>query len=255
MSDRQGAFTQILSLLQGVTVMKVVFRIYRKKNGVKPYFQDYTVNVDPDSSVLDVIEKIALKKDPSLTFNHACHHGVCGACGMIINGVERLACITKVKDVVKDGVVRVEPLKGFKVISDLYVEMNDMFYKIESINPVSLIKTKPLAVNDLPEYVSPVKVKLDDCIECGICYSACPIANSSERYLGPAALALAFRAEKIRSEEKREKLANSIYGVWSCHVAFECSNLCPTGYDPGSMIMMFRRQLLVKRLLSFLGRR
>jgi len=235
--------------------MRVVFRIYREKNGKKPYFQEYTIEVDPESSVLDVIEKIALREDPSLTFNHACHHGVCGACGMVINGVERLACITKVKDVIKNGVVTVEPLKGFKVISDLYVDLSEMFRKIDAINPVSLIKTKPLVVSDLPEYISTTRVKLDDCIECGICYSACPIANSSKGYLGPAALALAFKAEKVNNDEKRVKLANSIYGVWGCHVAFECSNLCPVGYDPGSIIMRFRKQLLVKTLFSLLGRR
>jgi len=235
--------------------MRVRLKIYRKKPGERARTDEYEVDVDPDTSVLDVLEEISLRQDPSLTFNHACHHGVCGACGMVINGVERLACITKIGEVARNGVVTIEPLKGFDVISDLYVDYGEMFRKIGRVKPLSLVSEGELRVKNVPSYVSNPRAKLDDCIECGICYSACPIANTSEEYLGPAAIALAYRAEAFRKDEERIRLVNSFYGVWSCHVAFECSNLCPVGFNPGEMIMKLRKSLLLRDLLSLLRRR
>jgi len=227
--------------------------IYRYKEGWdKPRYDTFIVEADPDESVLDVIERISLTQDKTLVFEHACHHGACGACGMVINGVERLACITRIGDVAVGNTVVVEPLRGFRVISDLAVDKSRMFKHFEKVNPATLEKLDEPPV-ELPEYVVIPREKLFDCIECGICYSACPIANTLEEYMGPSALAIAYKTALETGDLKRILLADSKNGVWSCHAAFECSVRCPVNFEPGEKIMKLRRMFLKSSLKLLLG--
>jgi len=210
---------------------RVVIR--RVKAGGEPRFDAFDVEADPSESVLDVVERISLEKDRTLAFEHACHHGVCGACGMVINGVERLACITRIGEVAKGGVVVLEPLRGFKVISDLAVDKSRMFGKYRLATPSTLERVDGKLQEVQLE-------KLYDCIECGICYSACPIANTFPEYLGPSLLALISKS----GDGKAPAVVDSRAGVWACHAAFECSVRCPVGFKPGESIMRLRRRLL-----------
>lgn len=229
--------------------------IYRYKKGWdKPRYEEFLVEADPDDSVLDVLERISLTQDKTLVFEHGCHHGVCGACGMVINGVERLACITRIGDVAVGKTVVVEPLRGFKVIGDLAVDKSRMFKHFEKINPETLESLNMPPVNiELPKYVVIPREKLLDCIECGICYSACPIANTLEEYMGPGALAIAYKTAVETGDLERVQLADSRAGVWSCHAAFECSVRCPVNFEPGEKIMRLRRVFLKNSLKLFTG--
>ncbi|MEZ0345770.1 MAG: 2Fe-2S iron-sulfur cluster-binding protein [Infirmifilum sp.] len=214
--------------------MKYRLVIKRFKNG-KAWFDTFEVEADPEESVLDVVERVSLKKDRSIVFEHACHHGVCGACGMTINGVERLTCVTKIGDVAKGGVVVVEPLRGFKVISDLAVDKSRMFGKYSYVSPSTLEK---LFMNHGAASIE--REKLFDCLECGICYSACPIANTFPSYLGPSLLAMVSKSGNARVP----RIVDSRSGVWGCHGAFECSVRCPADFKPGELIMRLRRRML-----------
>lgn len=212
--------------------MKYRVVVRRVKEG-RVGFDAFDVEAEPEESLLDVIERISLNVDKTLVFEHACHHGVCGACGMVVNGVERLACVTRIGDVARGGVVVVEPLRSFRVISDLAVDKSRMFGKYNYVTPSTLerldLKLDTVAVE-----------KLYDCLECGICYSACPIANTFPEYLGPSLLALVSRS----AEGRVPAIVDTRAGVWGCHAAFECSVRCPVGFKPGESIMRLRRRIL-----------
>ncbi|ABL78524.1 succinate dehydrogenase/fumarate reductase iron-sulfur subunit [Thermofilum pendens] len=213
---------------------RLVVRRY-KQGWREAEYRAYEVDVDPDTSVLDALEKVSLEQDPTLTFEHACHHGVCGACGMVINGVERLACVTRIGEVARGGVVVVEPLRGFRVVSDLAVDKSRMFSQYALVEPGTLERVDGVVELE----------KLFDCVECGVCYSACPIANTFPEYLGPSVIALAYRSSK---DGKVPAVLDSRRGVWACHAAFECSVRCPVGFKPGETIMKVRRGFLSGKL-------
>jgi len=99
---------------------RVTFRIFRKRSNERPYYDSFCIDVDPDEYILDAVERIWAQHDRTLTFRHACHHSTCGACGMRVNGREKLTCITTIRSMTKDGgVVKVEPMRNFPIISDL----------------------------------------------------------------------------------------------------------------------------------------
>ena len=186
------------------------------------------MSLPQDAYVLDALEA-AWTLDPSLMFRHSCHHASCGSCGMRIQGRERLACITKTLDVARGGIVSVEPLRNFAVIADLVVDMSPLARKLEGIG-----------AHVLTERTSGWQ-RFESCIECGLCISACPIAATSESYLGPAVLAAAARNVDIPEVRARIESGD---GVWRCHSAFECTEVCPANVEPASAIMNLRKDLL-----------
>lgn len=194
--------------------MKVKLRIFRGK-GNGGYYQDFEIDVDGESSILDCLELIRFSMDNTLVYNRSCHHGVCGACAMMINGRERLACITKVKDVNEGGVITIEPLNNFKVIKDLLVDLSPMFSKLD------LVEAEMLEVSD-------GHIKLDDCIECGACYSACPTYSVFKGFLGPSAIH--FLA-KNPEEDKLKLDKTGLNGLWTCLLCRECWEVCPYEVD------------------------
>jgi succinate dehydrogenase / fumarate reductase iron-sulfur subunit len=236
----------------------VTFQIYRKKGAEASHFDEFKIEVDPDEYVLDGIERIWSFHDRSLVFRHACHHSTCGACGMRINGAEKLTCITLMRDVVHDGgVVRVEPLRNFKEISDLAVDMGSMYQRMDLVgqHPVNWDTQEAIQAEARP--AGPVRkgedfLRLSDCIECGLCISACPISASSPDYLGPAVLAGA-QQNGIHGDPKVFHLVDSEDGVWRCHSAFECTAVCPSFVDPGRRIMDLRKHVIVDRFRQLFG--
>ena len=234
----------------------VTFRISRKKGNQETYFDNFKLDVSPDEYVLDAIERIWAYKDRSLTFAHACHHSTCGACGMRVNGKEKLTCITLIKDVVKDsGIVTVEPLRNFPVISDLSVDMGKLYINMELVghNPVVSVVEEPYQDGIVPGTGSEGDyIRLSDCIECGMCISACPVATTTASYLGPAALAGAQQAS-LKSGNGVVELVDCADGVWRCHSAYECTEVCPSYVEPGSKIMKLRRKVIGRRIKSIFG--
>ncbi len=230
----------------------VTFQIYRKKGSATPHFDEFKLEVNPDEYVLDGIERVWAFHDRSLTFRHACHHSTCGACGMRVNGVEKLTCITLIRDVTQDGgVLRIEPLRNFPVVSDLSVDMGSLYTRMDTVEHLSVNSDAKEAIQPEARPAGPamdgdVFVRLSDCIECGLCISACPIAGSSPDYLGPAVLAGAHQ-HGIKGDEQLLKIVDSEDGVWRCHSAFECTAVCPSFVEPGWRIMDLRKQVIGER--------
>ena len=234
------------------TKWNVNIKVYRKKGEKAPYYDQFTLEVDPDEYVLDAIERIWAFHDRSLTFRHACHHSTCGACGMLVNGVEKLTCITYIRDVVEDGgTLIIDPLRNFPIVSDLVVDMSPFFDRMEMVGQRQVLPATEEIIGGSQEAQSPANgteyLRLSDCIECGMCISACPIAATNPDYLGPAILA---GAQQTGLDKKPEllQIVDQENGLWRCHSAYECTAVCPSNVDPAWRIMDLRRQVTGQRL-------
>ena len=207
-----------------------ILRTSRDKSG-RSYWHQWQISLPEDAYVLDALEA-AWKQDSSLLFRHSCHHASCGSCGIRIQGRERLSCITPAFGVARRGVLRLEPLRNFPVVADLVVDMSALARKLADVHaPVTR------EVESSQRFVN--------CIECGLCISACPIAATHKDYLGPAVLAAAqpnMKRSEIRS------LAEGPNGVWRCHSAFECTEVCPAEVEPATAIMNLRKELLISAI-------
>lgn len=234
----------------------VKFVVYRKKGDEPERYDTFTLEVDPEEYVIDGIERIWAYHDRSLVFAHACHHSTCGACGMRVNDVEKLTCITKIHEVTKNGgTLRIEPMRNFPIIGDLVVDMTRLYAGMDQVHAKALhpLSAAPLEGEGIrpPREVPPDDgqeyVRLADCIECGLCISACPIAGTAEKYLGPAILA-ATQLQGLNRSPDLLALVDCADGVWRCHSAFECTAVCPSNVDPAWRIMDLRRQVVGERI-------
>jgi succinate dehydrogenase/fumarate reductase iron-sulfur protein len=236
--------------IMGDEKWNVTFAITRKKGDDKPFQQSFSLEVNPDEYVLDGIERIWAFADRSLVYRHACHHSTCGACGMRVNGVEKLTCITTIRSVTSNGgTIHVEPLRNFPVLSDLVVDMGQFYLRLEQAHftQVAPVNQANLGYEKDPPDSSDYE-RLVDCIECGCCVSACPVALTSPTYLGPAALAAVQHSQNLKPEPSLYDYADQQDGVWRCHSAFECTAVCPSNVDPGWRIMDLRKRVVTNRI-------
>lgn len=234
------------------TKWNITLQIARSGRNQKAHFDRFPMEVDPEEYVLDAVERVWAFHDRTLVYRHACHHSTCGACAMRVNGVEKLTCITPINQVTRDGgVMKVEPLRNFPVIADLAVDMGELFREMDSAEYPSVT---PLEQAPLEDGIRPAGkeaeeglFRLNDCIECGCCVSACPIELTQPEYLGPAVLA-GIQFSGVKGMPHNEAEADAQNGVWRCHSAFECSAVCPSNVEPGWRIMDLRRQVIGRRL-------
>jgi succinate dehydrogenase / fumarate reductase iron-sulfur subunit len=244
----------------GNSSWNVTFMLHRQKGQEPAYFERFALEVDPDEYVLDGIERVWAYHDRSLTFRHACHHSTCGACGMRVNGVEKLTCITRMRDVTHDGgTIKVEPLRNFPVVSDLAVDMSPLYAAMERIGFPQVVPVGAAPASGA-KGIAPAhagengELRLVDCIECGLCLSACPVAATAPNYLGPAVLA-ALQHSCLEGERAAVELADSQDGIWRCHNAFACTEVCPSFVEPAWRIMDARKRVVGQRVSRLFGHR
>ena len=231
--------TETAAAPQGETTTRR-FRVFRYKRGdVESRFDGFDVPVDPRTTVLEALRWIQLHVDPSLALRHSCFHASCGTCGLRVNGREVLGCVTTVHDL--GSIVTVEPLANIPVLTDLVVDMDEFYARF----PETLGSVR--ASGYLTEATPPDGIegfmRFEDCVECGLCLSACPVSATSDEYVGPAALAAAQRLlEEPRGTDLERILdwADDPVGAWRCHAAFECTEACPSGVEPAGRIMALR---------------
>jgi succinate dehydrogenase / fumarate reductase iron-sulfur subunit len=231
----------------------ITLKVSRQKEGQTPHFDEYKMEVDPDEYVLDAVERVRAFMDRTLCFRHACHHSTCGACGMRVNDVEKLTCITYIRDVTHNGAtLKVEPLRNFPVVSDLAVDMGSLYSRLEQVGARSVLPAPEAEIENPPASWNAADqqyIRLADCIECGLCISACPSAATSTEYLGPAVLAGA-QANGLKRNPELLQIVDAEDGVWRCHSAFECTAVCPSFVDPARRIMDLRSQVVKERFRS-----
>ncbi len=236
----------------------VTFAISRQKANGARYRQSFKLEVDPDEYVLDGIERVWAFHDRSLCYRHACHHSTCGACGMLVNGVEKLTCITLIRSVTRNGgTLRIDPLRNFPVVADLVVDMSSFYTRIEDAQGVQVAPVEhahlPHQKGTHPEDGYDHE-RLVDCLECGMCISACPAALTNPEYFGPAALAAAQQTQTISPKVSILNWADCAEGLWRCHNGFECSEVCPSNVDPAWRIMDLRRKVIRRKVKRFFKR-
>jgi succinate dehydrogenase / fumarate reductase iron-sulfur subunit len=201
------------------------------------------------TTVLDALTWARAHLDPTLDVRHSCYHASCGTCGMRVNGREVLACVTRLDDLA-DGEVVVEPLLNQPVASDLVVDIEALYAAFHAVG-MPLVRTSDAVPGAVPAPGVETLTRFEDCIECGLCVSACPIEASDASYEGPAVLAAAWRIIEEPRDADPERafvLVDGDQGAWRCHLAFECSESCPSGVLPAEGIMHLRRGLLRHRL-------
>ena len=229
----------------------ITLKVHRQKQGETPHFDEFKMEVDPDEYVLDAVERVWAFTDRTVCFRHACHHSTCGACGMRVNDVEKLTCITYIRDVAQNGgTIKVEPLRNFPVISDLVVDMGSLYSRLETVGARSVLPVPEAEVENPPSRWSADDqqyIRLADCIECGLCISACPSQATNSDYLGPAVLAGA-QANGLKRNPELMGLVDNENGVWRCHSVFECTAVCPSNVDPARRIMDLRTQIIKERV-------
>ena len=232
--------------------MNIVVKVqrYNPETDEKPYFQEFTVEVDPNERLLDALMKVKRFQDGSLGFRKSCAHGVCGSDAMRINGKDGLACKTLVKEVVeKDGdTVTVEPLRFLPVQRDLIVDQSDFFEKYRSIKPYVINDEEVEEGERLQSQEE--RMVFDDttnCILCASCYSACPVLEENRDFIGPAAIAQAFRFladSRDLGFKERLKILDAPDGVWPCQNHFQCTKSCPRS------ILITKRINSIKKMLN-----
>ena len=223
---------------------RIRFKVSRYKPGQvgPPRFQAFELAVGPRDTVLDALEELRSRHDPSLLYRHSCHHSSCGTCACRVNGTERLACVTVVWDLDAEEVV-LEPLAGFPRVGDLVVDMQPFHERI----PPGLTCPRESEWNRgaaLAQGLTRYE-RFESCIECGSCESACPVSRAPEEFIGPAGLAATSR--EIEKGTPRSAglldLAGADRGVGRCRRALLCSKVCPTEVYPARHIHELRQRL------------
>jgi len=236
------------------TGRRVRLHVSRFKQGdAKARYQDYEVEIAPDTTVLDALTAIRRDQDPTLILRHSCFHASCGTCGMRVDDHEVLACVTKVSEL--GATVKVDPIANQRRVADLVTDMVDFYDRFRAIERPLIRSSDALAAAVEPPGVEDY-TRFESCIECGLCLSACPIEGSDARYLGPAALAAAERtAAEPRGQDAFSilRLVDDPQAAWRCHEAFECTEVCPSNVDPAGAIMRLRRRLATQRVKSMFG--
>jgi succinate dehydrogenase iron-sulfur subunit len=231
-------------------------RRYQPETGAGPYWQQFNVELDPDLSVLDGLLQVRDRQDGTLVVRCSCRAAICGSCGVKVNGQSTLACKTRISDAHEranrrnggSNPIVVEPMGNMPVVKDLVTDMESTHWtKIRRVTPWLL----PAGAPPEREYVVPPESMLDitqpmACIQCGACVSACLSMEADPEFIGPAALAKAYRfvgdPRDSQTKERLYDLAQDPHGIYDCTHCFACVDACPKDVAPMDQIMRLRRR-------------
>ncbi|MBI4199334.1 MAG: succinate dehydrogenase iron-sulfur subunit [Chloroflexi bacterium] len=226
----------------------------------QPYEQEFTLDVPGYFTVLDTLIKVREEMDPTLTLRCSCRASICGSCAMRVNGHAKLVCKTKLTSVMDaQGKVRVAPVGNMPVVKDLVVDMKPFWDKVRGVDPW----LQPQGPEPKDEYLAPNEAMVHltgvmMCIMCGACVSDCTVLEVDSNFLGPAALAKAYRfVGDPRDGAAKGRLGKlSEYGgIWDCTRCYECVQVCPKGVAPMERIMALRDKAIVAGFDKAIGAR
>ncbi len=227
---------------------------YSPEKDQKPYLQKFTVPSKHGMTILDGLLYIKENIDSSLSFRTSCCMGICGSCAMIINDYPHLACHTQIEEFHTDTLT-VKPLPNMPIIKDLVPDLQPLFERHKSVKPYIIrhddrdeMEQPTVEFSQKPEELDSF-LQFTYCIKCGICIAACPTSASTKEFLGPQALAQAYRycADcRDGGQDQRLAVVGKDHGVWHCHFAAACSEACPKGVDPAMAIQLLKRKLVSK---------
>ncbi|MBI5641285.1 MAG: succinate dehydrogenase iron-sulfur subunit [Nitrospirae bacterium] len=241
---------------------KYTFKIKRFDPEIdrQPHWEEFVLEMEDSDRILDGLIKIKDDVDGSLTFRRSCAHGICGSCAMKINGQNRLACQTLMKDLSARNksahtagvAVIIEPLPALEVVKDLVVDMEPFFGMNEKVLPYLINNDPPPERERLQDPKDQKKIlQAITCIMCGSCTSACPSYWADKKYLGPSALLKAARFifdTRDRAFDERLRAVTHTHGLWRCHSIYNCVEVCPKEIDITAYISKLKRAALKKSL-------
>jgi fumarate reductase iron-sulfur subunit len=229
---------------------------YRPEQESEASLDEYEVPCPKEWVVLDGLNHVKDRIDGTLSYRWSCRMGICGSCGMLVNGEPKLTCATFLADYAP-GPVRVEPLRNFPVIRDLIVDMGDFMRKLVRVKPWIVRQVeKPLAEGEYlqtPQELEEYK-QFSMCINCMLCYSACPIYGLDPKFIGPAVIALAQRYNLDNRDEgspERMRVLSEHEGIWGCTFVGECTKVCPKHVDPAGAIQRYKLTAAIDAMTSF----
>ena len=238
---------------------KIVLQVtrYRPEQEAEPTIQEYEVPFTTDWVLLDALNYIKDNMDGSLSYRWSCRMGICGSCGMMVNGEPKLTCAAFVSDYAP-GPVRIEPLRYFPIIRDLSIDMTDFMGKLKTVKPW-IIRQDDNSVSEGEYLQSPEELdrykQFSMCINCMLCYAACPVYGLDPAFTGPAAIALAQRYNMdSRDQGSRERLdvLSDHEGLWGCTFVGECTKVCPKNVDPAGAIQQYKVTATMDWIKSFI---
>ena len=231
---------------------------YRPEEESEPTLQSYDVPYNKDWVLLDALNHVKNQIDGSLSFRWSCRMGVCGSCGMMVNGEPKLTCAVPLTDYEPSQPVRIEPLQFFPVMRDLVVDMTSFLEKLSSVKPWiirdDVEATEAVEFNQTPAELDAYK-QFSMCINCMLCYSACPVVGLEPEFTGPAAIALAQRYNldsRDKGAEDRMDALDAHEGLWGCTFVGECTKVCPKNVDPAGAIQLYKMASATEYLKSVL---
>ena len=232
---------------------------YSPERDKEPHFDTYEVPFRKEWVVLDALNHVKDKIDGSLTYRWSCRMGICGSCGVMVNGEPKLGCATFLSPYARNGNrVRIEPLRYFAIVRDLVTELTDFLGKLKKVEPWLIPQNEP-SLSDgeflqTPEQLEEYK-QFSMCINCTLCYSACPVVGLDAQFVGPAAIALAQRYNKDSRDAgagKRTAILTHPEGIWGCTFVGECTRVCPKHVDPAGAIQQYKVQAALEWIESLL---
>lgn len=230
---------------------------YNPETDSEPHFETFEVPSLNEWVVLDALNWAKEHLDPTLNYRWSCHMAVCGSCGMMINGEPKLACKAFIREF--PDTIRVEPLKNFPIERDLVTVAEDFVSKLAAVKPYVIPEEAKLIEEGEYKQTQAQLLKYrqySQCINCMLCYSACPEFGLDSKFIGPAAITLAHRYNldsRDGGRDERQEVIASEVGVWKCSFVGACSEACPKHVDPagalqqvkvGSMIDWYKEHLM-----------
>ncbi|MBD1891776.1 MULTISPECIES: succinate dehydrogenase/fumarate reductase iron-sulfur subunit [unclassified Coleofasciculus] len=254
--------------------MQVLFKVIRQEQNSSPVVQTYTLDVDPGNTILDCLNLIKWEQDGSLAFRKNCRNTICGSCGMRINGRSALACKENIGSEVQrlqqiaasatlsdapqkplDAIpeITIAPMGNMPVIKDLVVDMRSFWDHLEVVEPYVSTGANPIPEREFlqtPEERDRLN-QTGNCILCGACYSECNAREVNSDFVGPHALAKAYRmvgdSRDAEIESRLENYNEGTKGVWGCTRCFMCNTVCPMDVAPMDQIGKIKQQILDRK--------
>ncbi len=236
---------------------EITYRVrrFRPEEDRRPIWQTYRIAYAPGMTVLDGLWLIKETMDPTLAFRASCRMGVCGSCGMLVNGQPRLACNTQIAEL-GSGTVTVAPLPNFDIVRDLVPDLCSMFDRHTALKPFLIRPDAEEQENPRGEYRQTTHemeeyLQFSYCIKCGCCMAACPTLATDVLFSGPMPLSQAHRYNADSRDsgfDARKDVLAGTQGPWRCHYAGECARVCPKGVDPAKAIQWMKRELMADLL-------
>jgi succinate dehydrogenase / fumarate reductase iron-sulfur subunit len=241
-----------------IKTKKVNFKVFRfnSETDILPYYKEYSFDVTQEEVVLDILNKIKSGDSGNLSYRRSCRHGICGACAIKVNNKSILACKERVFDLVElyGDKLTIDPLSEKRAVKDLVTDKKDFWEKYDLVQPYlkAEIDETPTKENLIePEQVEELS-EADYCIQCGACYYSCPVVDVNPDYIGPAALAKAFRFNSdVRDSAKQDRLEvvnQMVTGIWDCVKCYECAEVCPKDVNPIEKITKLHNQVFEENM-------